>query len=117
MDKEDNSTDCSGTPEVTSARRQTMQKIGQQVSTVSDISDVVAQNRRLLPNYRNPLHVMDGPEQRYFVGIIDIFTVYGLRKKLEHLWKSMRYRGQEFSTVSPYRYSQRLCRWVETHTV
>lgn len=117
MDKEDNSTDCSGTPEVTSARRQTMKKIGQQVSTVSDISDVVAQNRRLLPNYRNPLHVMDGPEQRYFVGIIDIFTVYGLRKKLEHLWKSMRYRGQEFSTVSPYRYSQRLCRWVETHTV
>ncbi|XP_077334897.1 phosphatidylinositol 4-phosphate 5-kinase-like protein 1 isoform X4 [Lithobates pipiens] len=117
VDKEDNSTDCSGTPEVTSARRQTMQKIGQQASTVSDISNVVAQNRRLLPNYRNPLHVMDGPEQRYFVGIIDIFTVYGLRKRLEHLWKSMRYRGQEFSTVSPCRYSQRLCRWVETHTV
>ncbi|XP_018417331.1 PREDICTED: phosphatidylinositol 4-phosphate 5-kinase-like protein 1 [Nanorana parkeri] len=117
VDKEDDSTEYSGTPEVTSARRLPLKKIGQQVSTVSDLSDVVAQNRRLLPNYRNPLHVMDGPEQKYFIGIIDIFTVYGWRKKLEHLWKSMRYRGQEFSTISPNRYSQRLCRWVETHTV
>ncbi|XP_072286527.1 phosphatidylinositol 4-phosphate 5-kinase-like protein 1 isoform X2 [Pyxicephalus adspersus] len=117
VDKEEGSTDYSGTPKITSTKRPPMKKIGQQVSTVSDISDVMAQNRRLLPNYRNPLHVMDGPEQRYFIGIIDIFTVYSLRKRLEHLWKSMRYRGQEFSTVGPYRYSQRLCHWVETHTV
>ncbi|XP_053551599.1 LOW QUALITY PROTEIN: phosphatidylinositol 4-phosphate 5-kinase-like protein 1 [Bombina bombina] len=94
-----------------------MRKIGAQVSITSDVSDVVAQNRRLLPNYKNPLHVMDGPELRYFIGIIDIFTVYSLKKRLEHFWKSIRFRGQEFSTVSPTRYSQRLCRWVETHTV
>ncbi|XP_056394913.1 phosphatidylinositol 4-phosphate 5-kinase-like protein 1 isoform X2 [Hyla sarda] len=110
-------TEFSDTPDVTSGRRVPMKKIGQQFSTVSDISEVMAQNRRLLPNYKNPLHVMDGPEMRYFIGIIDIFTVYGLKKRLEHLWKSMRYHGQEFSTVSPSRYAQRLCHWVETHTV
>ncbi|CAH2316205.1 phosphatidylinositol 4-phosphate 5-kinase 1 isoform X3 [Pelobates cultripes] len=116
-DKEDDGTEFSGTPEMTSGGRIPLKKIGPQVSTVSDISNVIAQNRRLLPNYRNPLHVMDGPELRYFIGIIDIFTVYGLRKRLEHLWKSMRYRGQEFSTVSPSQYSRRLCSWAETHTV
>ncbi|XP_071980314.1 phosphatidylinositol 4-phosphate 5-kinase-like protein 1 isoform X2 [Engystomops pustulosus] len=116
-DKEEEGTEFSGTPDLTSARRVPMKRIGQQASTVSNISDVIAQNRRLLPNYKNPLHVMDGPELRYFIGIIDIFTVYGLKKRLEHLWKSMRYHGQEFSTVSPSRYAHRLCHWVETHTV
>ncbi|KAG9477815.1 hypothetical protein GDO78_013017 [Eleutherodactylus coqui] len=116
-DKEEEGTEFSDTPDTTSARRPPMKKIGQQVSAVSDISEVMAQNRRLLPNYKNPLHVMDGPELRYFIGIIDIFTVYGLKKKLEHLWKSMRYHGQEFSTVSPSRYAQRLYNWVDTHTV
>ncbi|KYO23205.1 phosphatidylinositol 4-phosphate 5-kinase-like protein 1 isoform X1 [Alligator mississippiensis] len=82
-----------------------------------ELSRALAQNRRLLPNYKNPLHVIDGPEQRYFVGIIDLFTVYSLRKRLEHLWKCIRYRGQTFSTVCPTQYARRLCQWVETHTL
>ncbi|XP_072344881.1 phosphatidylinositol 4-phosphate 5-kinase-like protein 1 [Scyliorhinus torazame] len=83
----------------------------------SELTDPAVQNRRLLPNTRNSLHVLDGSQSRYFVGIIDIFTVYGFRKKLEHLWKSIRYRGQSFSTVSPDRYAKRLCQWVDDHTV
>ncbi|XP_006640846.3 phosphatidylinositol 4-phosphate 5-kinase-like protein 1 isoform X1 [Lepisosteus oculatus] len=79
------------------------------------LRELQAQNRRLLPNFRNPLHVIDGPELRYFVGIIDIFTVYGFRKRLEHLWKRLRYPGQAFSTVSPPAYSSRLCQWVQAH--
>uniref|UniRef100_UPI00398F7B33 phosphatidylinositol 4-phosphate 5-kinase-like protein 1 isoform X2 n=1 Tax=Pristiophorus japonicus TaxID=55135 RepID=UPI00398F7B33 len=79
--------------------------------------DAEAQNRRLLPNYKNSLHIIDGAQSRYFVGIIDIFTVYGIRKKLEHLWKSIRYRGRSFSTVNPNRYAKRLCQWVEAHAV
>ncbi|NWX96873.1 PI5L1 protein, partial [Nothoprocta ornata] len=77
----------------------------------------LAQHRRLLPASRNPLHVLDGPQLRYFVGIIDLFTVYDCRKRLEHLWKSIRYPGQAFSTVCPAEYARRLCRWVETHTL
>ncbi|KAG7480544.1 hypothetical protein MATL_G00057310 [Megalops atlanticus] len=84
--------------------------------TDSELREFQAQNRRLLPNFKNPLHVIDGPELRYFVGIIDIFTVYGFKKKLEHLWKRLRYPGLAFSTVSPPAYSRRLCQWVQAHT-
>ncbi|XP_070991218.1 phosphatidylinositol 4-phosphate 5-kinase-like protein 1 isoform X1 [Oncorhynchus clarkii lewisi] len=91
----------------------------QPVGTVTDsmeLQDFQAQNRRLLPNFRNPLHVIDGPEHRYFVGIIDIFTVYSFKKRLEHWWKRLRHPGQAFSTVSPPAYCHRLCQWVQDHT-
>ncbi|KAI1882457.1 hypothetical protein AGOR_G00250950 [Albula goreensis] len=78
--------------------------------------DFWAQNRRLLPSFRNPLHVMDGPEQRYFLGIVDVFTTYGLRKRLEGLWKRLRYPGRAVSTVSPAAYARRLSQWVQDHT-
>ncbi|XP_039362962.1 phosphatidylinositol 4-phosphate 5-kinase-like protein 1 isoform X1 [Mauremys reevesii] len=82
-----------------------------------DLARILAQNRRLLPRCKSPLHLLDGPEFRYFMGIIDLFTVYSFRKRLEHLWKCIRYRGQTFSTVSPSDYARRLCQWVESHTV
>lgn len=82
----------------------------------TELQDFVAQNRRLLPNLKNPLHVIDGPEQRYFIGIIDIFTVYSFKKRLEHLWKRLRHPGRSFSTVSPETYCLRLCHWVQDHT-
>lgn len=71
---------------------------------------------RLLPNCKNAIHVIDGPDRRYFVGIIDIFTVYSWKKRLEHLWKSLRYPGRVFSTVSPTKYSHRFCQWIQDHT-
>ncbi|XP_041916012.1 phosphatidylinositol 4-phosphate 5-kinase-like protein 1 isoform X1 [Alosa sapidissima] len=82
----------------------------------AELRDFQTQNRRLLPNFKNPLHVIDGPEQRYFIGIIDIFTVYGFKKRLEHWWKRLRHPGQTFSTVSPPAYCTRLCQWVQDHT-
>lgn len=85
-------------------------------SDTAELQDFRAQNRRLLPNLKNPLHVIDGPEQRYFIGIIDIFTVYSFRKRLEHLWKRLRHPGRSFSTVSPQTYCHRLCHWVQDHT-
>ncbi|XP_029921715.1 phosphatidylinositol 4-phosphate 5-kinase-like protein 1 [Myripristis murdjan] len=85
-------------------------------SESTELQDFRAQNRRLLPNFKNPLHVIDGPEHRYFIGIIDIFTVYSLKKRLEHLWKRLRHPGRTFSTVSPAAYCLRLCQWVEDHT-
>ncbi|XP_057212246.1 phosphatidylinositol 4-phosphate 5-kinase-like protein 1 isoform X1 [Triplophysa rosa] len=81
-----------------------------------DPQQVQTQNRRLLPDFRNPLHVIDGPHSRYFVGIIDIFTEYGFKKKLENLWKRIKYPRHTFSTVSPSAYSLRLVQWVEKHT-
>uniref|UniRef100_A0A3P8WPL9 Phosphatidylinositol-4-phosphate 5-kinase like 1 n=1 Tax=Cynoglossus semilaevis TaxID=244447 RepID=A0A3P8WPL9_CYNSE len=86
------------------------------VATATDFPDFKAQNRRLLPNLKNPLHIIDGPDRRYFVGIIDIFTVYGFKKRLEHLWKTLRHPGRSFSTVSPRTYCRRLSQWVQEHT-
>ncbi|XP_030598004.1 phosphatidylinositol 4-phosphate 5-kinase-like protein 1 [Archocentrus centrarchus] len=82
----------------------------------AELQDFEAQNRRLLPNLKNPVHIIDGPEQRYFIGIIDIFTVYSFKKRLEHLWKRLRHPGRSFSTVSPQAYCLRLCQWVQDHT-
>ncbi|XP_055024026.2 phosphatidylinositol 4-phosphate 5-kinase-like protein 1 isoform X1 [Misgurnus anguillicaudatus] len=81
-----------------------------------DFEQTQVENRRLLPDYRNPLHVIDGPQLRYFVGIIDIFTEYGFQKKLENLWKRIKYPRRAFSTVSPSAYSLRFNQWVEGHT-
>ncbi|CAL8235809.1 unnamed protein product, partial [Arctogadus glacialis] len=68
-----------------------------------------ARHRRLLPDFQNAVHVLDGPRRRYFVGIIDVFTQYGWRKRLEHGYKALRFPGRSFSTVSPHAYSLRLC--------
>ena len=92
------------------------QKLAAPGNDVAELPDFRAQNRRLLPNLKNPLHVVDGPEQRYFIGIIDIFTVYSFKKRLEHLWKRLRHPGRSFSTVSPQIYCRRLCQWVQDHT-
>ncbi|KAM6170245.1 phosphatidylinositol 4-phosphate 5-kinase-like protein 1 isoform 2-T2 [Rhynchocyon petersi] len=78
--------------------------------------DPGSQNRRLLLDVPNALHILDGPDQRYFLGLVDLATVYGFRKRLEHLWKTLRYPGRTFSTVSPAHYARRLCQWVEAHT-
>ncbi|XP_041825491.1 phosphatidylinositol 4-phosphate 5-kinase-like protein 1 isoform X2 [Melanotaenia boesemani] len=83
---------------------------------MAELPDFKAQNRRLLPNLKNPLHIIDGPEQRYFIGIIDIFTVYSFKKRLEHMWKRLRHPRRSFSTVSPQTYCVRLCQWVQDHT-
>lgn len=74
------------------------------------------QNLRVLPDLPNALHILDGPDQRYFLGLVDLTTVYGFRKRLEHLWKRVCYPGQSISTVSPAHYARRLCRWAEAHS-
>ncbi|CAB1428620.1 unnamed protein product [Pleuronectes platessa] len=84
--------------------------------TDSVLQDFHEHHHRLLPNCKNAIHVIDGPDRRYFVGIIDIFTVYNWKKKLENLWKSLRYPGRAFSTVRPTKYSRRFCQWMEEHT-
>ena len=77
--------------------------------------EAVLQNRRLLPEYKNELHVIDG-EERYFMGIIDFFTRYTLKKKLENAYKRVLYPPLSFSTVPPEVFAERFnAFWVE-HT-
>ncbi|XP_035495909.1 phosphatidylinositol 4-phosphate 5-kinase-like protein 1 isoform X1 [Scophthalmus maximus] len=82
----------------------------------SVMQDFHQHHHRLLLNCKNAIHVVDGPDRRYFVGIIDIFTVYNWKKRLENLWKSLRYPGRAFSTVRPAVYSRRFCQWLQDHS-
>ncbi|XP_060126209.1 phosphatidylinositol 4-phosphate 5-kinase-like protein 1 isoform X2 [Zootoca vivipara] len=86
------------------------------ISNLAESLFHLTQNRRLLPNTRNALHVIDGPDYRYYIGIVDLFTVYNFRKKMEHFWKTLRFRDKSFSTVGPVYYARRLCKWVQDHT-
>uniref|UniRef100_A0A3B4TSI8 Phosphatidylinositol-4-phosphate 5-kinase like 1 n=1 Tax=Seriola dumerili TaxID=41447 RepID=A0A3B4TSI8_SERDU len=84
--------------------------------TDSVLQEFHEHHHRLLPNCKNAIHVIDGPDHRYFVGIIDIFTVYNWKKKLENLWKSVHFPGRAFSTVRPNKYSRRFSQWIQDHT-
>ncbi|XP_054466065.1 phosphatidylinositol 4-phosphate 5-kinase-like protein 1 [Anoplopoma fimbria] len=85
----------------------------EETRTDSELQEFLEHHRRLLPNCKNAIHVIDGPDCRYFVGIIDIFTVYGWKKRMENLWKCLRYPGRAFSTVRPAKYSHRFCQWIK----
>ncbi|KAI3389776.1 hypothetical protein SNEBB_002477 [Seison nebaliae] len=53
----------------------------------------------------------------YYLGIIDIFTRYGMRKKTANAAKSVKYGGQNdrISTISPDQYAKRLYDFIESH--
>nr|CAB3264892.1 phosphatidylinositol 4-phosphate 5-kinase-like protein 1 [Phallusia mammillata] len=74
------------------------------------------QNRRLLPNDRNELHVIDGDDQRYYLGIIDFFTRYTFKKKLANAYKRVIYPKLSFSTVHPDIFADRFRKYLEDHT-
>lgn len=87
-----------------------------ETSSDTELQEFHEHHRRLLPNFKNAVHVIDGADRRYFVGIVDIFTVYGVKKRLENLWKNLRFPGRAFSTVRPSKYSERFCRWIQEHS-
>lgn len=95
---------------------QEINSLPKETNTDSELQEFAKHHRRLLPNCKNSIHAIDGPDRRYFVGIIDIFTVYGLKKRLENMWKNIRFPGRAFSTVSPRKYSRRFCQWIQERT-
>ena len=77
--------------------------------------EAIQQNRRLLPNYKNELHVLDG-EERYYMEVIDFFTRYTFKKKLENAYKRILYPPLSFSTVPPDVFARRFNKYWEEHT-
>ncbi|XP_041367931.1 phosphatidylinositol 4-phosphate 5-kinase-like protein 1 [Gigantopelta aegis] len=69
-------------------------------------------NRRLLPNCKNALHIIDGPEKRYFLGIIDFFTLYEYRQIAGRMYKNVRYGCGDHSTVPPGEYADRFLKFI-----
>lgn len=54
-------------------------------------------------------------QELYFMGIIDILTPYSTFKKIEHIFKTIRYSGHEVSTVNPSQYANRLLSFVKNN--
>ncbi|KAJ8299996.1 hypothetical protein KUTeg_021515 [Tegillarca granosa] len=73
-------------------------------------------NRRLLPHCKNPLHVIDGVNYRYFLGIIDFFTQFESRQRVVKILKDIRYCCGEHSTVPAEVYADRFLHFITERT-
>lgn len=49
----------------------------------------------------------------YYLGIIDIFTEYTMKKRIEHLIRGAQYNGRDVSAVEPGYYGERFLRFIE----
>ncbi|XP_056012350.1 phosphatidylinositol 4-phosphate 5-kinase-like protein 1 isoform X2 [Ostrea edulis] len=66
-------------------------------------------NRRLLPECKNPLHVIDGTHERYYMGIIDFFTQYECKQQVARVLKVFKNCTGDHSTVPPDNYQVPKC--------
>ncbi|XP_069121357.1 phosphatidylinositol 4-phosphate 5-kinase-like protein 1 isoform X2 [Argopecten irradians] len=73
-------------------------------------------NLRLLPNCQNPLHVIDGEDYRYYVGIIDFFTQYECRQRVARVIKTLKNWTSDHSTVPPDIYADRFLNFISDRT-
>jgi len=55
----------------------------------------------------------DGKEEIYYIGIIDVLIEYAAKKKVEHLFKSIAYAGEEVSVVEPELYRARFDKFIK----
>ncbi|KAL8567053.1 hypothetical protein ACOMHN_027482 [Nucella lapillus] len=69
-------------------------------------------HRRLLPKCRNALHIIDGPDFRYFFGIVDFLTRWTQKQKVARLWKVVKYGCGEHSTMPPDYYCRRFVTFI-----
>jgi len=49
----------------------------------------------------------------YYMGVIDILTEYGTKKKLEHGLKSVNHKSSEISAVNPSAYAERFKKFLK----
>jgi 1-phosphatidylinositol-4-phosphate 5-kinase len=49
----------------------------------------------------------------YFMGIIDVFTNYNTKKKIEHAWKSSFHGPDRISCIPPLPYAERFMQFIE----
>ncbi|KAK3599254.1 hypothetical protein CHS0354_012865 [Potamilus streckersoni] len=80
--------------------------------TSSSVLSSPAQNRRLLPNCLNNLHIIDGVNHRYYLGIIDFFTLFQCRQRFGKMFKDMKHCCKEHSTEPPDIYADRFYKFI-----
>ncbi|KAL5012428.1 hypothetical protein ScPMuIL_010979 [Solemya velum] len=101
-------------------KRPPLQKQSSLLRSLTDVSyldDNGIKNRRLLPNCKNALHIIDGEHHRYFVGLIDFFTLYEYRQRVGRIYKNVKYTCRDHSTLPPDEYGDRLFQFVADNTL
>ena len=81
-----------------------------------DSTGMMFKNRRLLLNCNNNLHIIDGENHRYYIGIIDFFTRFHLRQKVGKVVKDLKTCCGSHSTERPEHYGQRFFEFIEERT-
>ncbi|XP_005107881.2 phosphatidylinositol 4-phosphate 5-kinase-like protein 1 [Aplysia californica] len=76
-------------------------------SLLDGVEKFEEERRRLLPKCSNGLHIIEGPEHRYFVGIVDFLTRFDWRQKSAQYWKMIKYGCGDHSTKNPDVYYRR----------
>ncbi|XP_046846332.1 phosphatidylinositol 5-phosphate 4-kinase type-2 alpha-like isoform X2 [Xenia sp. Carnegie-2017] len=51
--------------------------------------------------------------EQYYIGIVDVLTYYGTKKRTAHAAKTVKHGGQEISTVKPEAYGKRFLDFVD----
>eukprot|EP00455_Lapot_gusevi_P034910 TRINITY_DN3862_c0_g2_i4.p2 TRINITY_DN3862_c0_g2~~TRINITY_DN3862_c0_g2_i4.p2 ORF type:complete len:126 (+),score=17.38 TRINITY_DN3862_c0_g2_i4:520-897(+) len=55
-------------------------------------------------------------DEVYFMGVIDLLTLYNAKKKVETFFKSFTNKREELSSIDPEAYAERFVSFIETHT-
>ncbi|XP_052219689.1 phosphatidylinositol 4-phosphate 5-kinase-like protein 1 isoform X1 [Dreissena polymorpha] len=82
-----------------------------------DNSGYKLKNRRLLLNNENCLHIIDGEQYRYYVGVIDFFTVFGCRQQVAKILKDIKNCCGSHSSVPPEVYGERFFEFIKERVV
>ena len=104
------------TPSGSSAQSSVVRKLLSLVEPYQPGDSAVLENRRLLPNSKNALHIIDGEDTRYYIGIIDFLTKYRFRQRAGKVIKDMRFCCGDHSTRGPQVYADRFLHFIYDHT-
>ena len=114
--REDSEEDKVKVPKSQSVRKPLLGKAPLSLIDKQVLDELEVENRRLLPDTKNPLHIIDGPEYRYYLGIIDFLTLYECRQRMGRMLKNVKFCCGDHSTIPPTPYGQRFLDFVEEHT-
>ncbi|XP_060569931.1 phosphatidylinositol 4-phosphate 5-kinase-like protein 1 [Ruditapes philippinarum] len=82
-----------------------------------DSTGIPFHNRRLLINNENSLHIIDGENLRYYVGVIDFFTQFGCRQRIAKIFKDIKTCCGNHSTEPPHVYAERFYQFISERVV
>lgn len=82
-----------------------------------DSTGLQFQNRRLLLNQENSLHIIDGENYRYYIGVIDFFTQFHCRQRIGKFFKDIKTCCGNHSTEPPDVYAERFYQYISERVV